>query len=328
VRPKTDLTEEDRGLIRTFLNQRIARAIGTDPVAARKATDELRAAFDGSDAFKRDFANAALEQIAANYKKAELLPATRLLTLATTFNLVESQNLFLEALQDERVGVRAAGALGLRALRPKLAAAGRDTFVKVLDALKDAAKREKSRDTLKAIYAALNYFELPTVPDAKANASAVLDLLEARARQYASGNVAALGADDAGLRLIQTAQKNLDDNERQRAIVVAATLTRYAIEQYTSPATSLSEVEDDYASRDLIETRNALERLILAGEDLLVALLKPDKSPAVAESMRKLDTEAMQSEWLKKWVPLLQKAVNQDFSLKEPTSGAASGEGA
>jgi hypothetical protein len=322
VRGKTDLTEEDRGLIRTFVSQRITKITGGEPADARQAADELRAAYDGTDPFKRDYGLACLEMISSAYKKAELAPATRLLTILNIFSMVEAQNVFLEALQDDRVGVRAAGAVGLRGLRPKLASAGRDVFVKVLDGLKEAGKREKSRDTLKTIYAAMNYFELPSSPDAKANLTALLDLLEARTRQYAAGTVAAAGADDVGLRMVQAAIKNMDEAERQRLTVVAATMMKYAIEQYTSPATKLSEVRDKTASREMIEARNAMERLILVSEDLLAnSLVKPDKSPAVAENMRKLNTIDMKNEWQKKWVPLLQRAVNQDFTLKEAPEG-------
>lgn len=316
IRAKTELTDEDRGLIRTFVNQRVAKVTGADAADARQAADDLRAAFEGSDAFKREYAAACLEGTAASYKNAALLAATRLLAVVGAFNVVEAQNVFLEALQDERVGVRAAGAAGLRNLRPKLAAAGRDVVVKVLDGLKEAGKREKSRDTLKTIYAAMNYFELPSAPDTKANVTALLDLLEARARQYAAGTVAAVGADDAGLRMAQAAVKGMDEAERQRLTVSAATMTKYALEQYTSPASNLSDLSDKDASTEALEARNAIERLIIVGEELLVTLVKPDKPPTVAEAMRKLSTDDMLSEW-KKWVPLLQKAVNQDFTLKE-----------
>jgi hypothetical protein len=316
IRAKTDLTDEDRGLIRAFVSQRVTKASDADPAVARQAADELRSGFEGSDAFKREYATAALEAITAAYKNAPLPAATRLLAVVNAFNLLEAQNLLLEALKDDRVGVRAAAAAGLRNLRPKIAAAGRDAFVKVLDGLKEAGKREKSRETLRTIYAALNYFELSSSPDTKADLGALLDLLDARARLYASGNVTALGADDTGLRVAQLV-KTLDDAERQRLIVDTATMMKYAIKQYTSPTSNLTDVAED-ASRELVETRNGIERLIEVGEKILTDLVKPEKAPAVAESMRKGKTDDMRSEW-QKWVPLLQKAVNQDFTLKEPT---------
>ncbi|HPM23418.1 MAG TPA: hypothetical protein PLP66_05900, partial [Phycisphaerae bacterium] len=153
-------------------------------------------------------------------------------------------------------------------------------------------------------------------PEPKANVAAVLDLLEARSRQYAAGTVTALGADDTGLRIAQALLRNMDDAERQRLTVVAATMMKYAIEEYASPATKLSEVRDKTSSRELIETRNALERLIVGGEELLAALLKPEKAPTVAEQLKKLKMANMKVEW-QNWVPLLQKAVNQDFALRE-----------
>ncbi len=323
IRTKTDLTDEDRGLIRAFVSQRVTKASDADAAAARQAADELRSGFDGSEAFKREYATAALEAITAAYKTAPLPAATRLLAVVNAFNLPEAQNLLLEALKDERVGVRAAGAAGLRNLRPKIAAAGRDVFVKVLDGLKEAGKREKSRDTLKTLYAAMNYFELSSAPDTKADLTALLDLLDARARLYAAGTVSALGADDTGLRIAQLV-KTLDDAERQRLVAAVATMTKYAIEQYTSPTSTLTDVAED-ASRELLETRNGIERLIEVGEKMLTELLKPEKAPAVAENMRKGIPDDMRSEW-QKWVPLLQKAVNQDFTLKEaPTEEPGAG---
>jgi hypothetical protein len=317
IRAKTDLTDDDRGQIRAFVSQRVTKAADTDAAAARQAADELRAGFDGSDAFKREYATAALEAITAAYKNAPLSAATRLLAIVDAFNIPESQNLLLEALKDDRVGVRAAAAAGLRNLRPKIVAAGHDVFVKVLDGLKEAGKREKSRDTLKTIYAAMNYFELPSSPDTKADLGALLDVLDARARLYASGNVPAVGADDTALRMAQLV-KTLDDTERQRLIIDTATMMKYAIEQYTSPNSTLTNVPED-ASGEVVESRNGIERLIEAGEKTLTDLVKPEKAPTVADNMRKGNTDDMRSEW-QKWVPLLQKAVNQDFTLKEPAA--------
>lgn len=317
---KTDLNDEDRAQIRTFVTERVAKIAGTDAGAARAATDELRTAFAGSDAFLRNYAAACLEAVGSAYKKADTVAATRLLAVIDAFNVIEAQALLLEALQDDRVGVRAAGAIGLRTLRPKLAAAGADTVQKVLGALREAGKKEKSRDTLKTIYAALNFAELPSAPEPKANVAAVLDLLDARSRQYAAGTVTALGADDTGLRIAQALLRNMDDAERQRLTVAVATMMKYAIEEYASPATKLSDVRDKTSSRELIETRNALERLIVGGEELLAALLKPEKAPTVAEQLKKLKMANMKVEW-QNWVPLLQKAVNQDFALRElPTA--------
>ena len=331
IRAKADITDEDRAAIRAFVAQRVGKIVAnSDATEARQATEELRSAFDGSDTFKREYAAIALDAIGSAYKRAELVPAARLLALVDTLDVPEAFPLLVEALQDDRVGVRAAAAIGLRTLRTKLAAGARDVLQRALDALKETGKREKSRDTLRAVYAAMNYAELATPPDPKADITALLDLLEARARQYAAGAVSALGADDTGLRIVQALVKSMDETERQRLTVVTAALMKYAIEQYSSPATRLA-AREKHASHEQIETRNALERLVLVGEELLVALLKPEKTPAVSDSMRKLNTVDMKNEWQTKWVPLLQKTVNQDFTLKElpeeETGGEAAGNG-
>jgi hypothetical protein len=319
IRAKTDLTDEDRAQIRAYVEQRVSQAGDADAAVARRAADELRAAFDGSDSFKRTYAAMCLEAVSAAYRRVGPLPATRLLAIVNAFGLVEAHPLFLEALQDERVGVRAAGAIGLQTLRAQLSAAGREVFLRALDGLKEAGKREKSRGVLKAIYAALNYFESP-VPDMRAGIAALLEVLESRARQYAGDTAAGIGADDAGLRIAQSAVRNMDDGERQRLTVVVAALTKGALERYLSPAMQWAELREDEAVGELVEIRNGLERLILAGEELLATLLKPERAPAVADNMRKLNTDGMESEW-KKWVPLLQQAVNQDFTLGEPGGG-------
>lgn len=328
IRAKADVTDEDRNAIRAFVAQRVGKIVAnSDATEARQATDELRSAFDGSDAFKREYAAIALDAIGSAYKRADLLPAARLLALVDTLNAPEAFTLLVDALQDDRVGVRAAAAIGLRTLRTKLAAGAREVLQRALDALKETGKREKSRDTLRAVYAAMNYAELPSPPEPKANITALLDLLEARGRQYSAGTVSALGADDTGLRIVQALVKSMDEPERQRLATVTATMMKYAIEQYSSPATRLA-AREKRASRDQIETRDALERLVLVGEELLVAVLKPEKAPAVGENMRRLNTVNMKNEWQTAWVPLLQKAVNQDFTLKELPEEEAEGEAA
>ena len=316
IKVKTDLTDEDRNQIRAYVAKRIDAVRGTDEVAAQQATAGLRAGFDGSDAFKRAYASICLDAIGTAARKLDLAPATRLLTVVNTFNTIDELPVLLDALQDDRVGVRAAAAIGLRSLREKVVQSGKDAFQRVLAGLKEAGKKEKSRDTLKAIYAAMNYAEVSGSPDPKANAAAVLELLDERARQYAAGDVRAMGADDAGLRVAQALAGAMDDADRKRLMGVVGTMMKSAIEQYTGGDRKLAAVRDKNASRESIEYRNSVERLILVGEELLAALLKPDKAPNVSESMRKLDTTGMKNQW-RDWVNLLQKSVGQDFTLNE-----------
>lgn len=323
LKTKADLNEEDRTQVRNYVNVRVGRIVNS-PLEARQATEDLRAALDGTEGFKKEFATICLEAIGSAYKKAELLPATRLLSLLNALNVTPTHTVLVEALQDDRAGVRAAAAIGLRGLREKIAAAGRDVYQRVLDALKDAGKREKSRETLRAIYAAMNYAELPSAPDTKGNIAALLELIEARAAAYTPTGAPALGADDAALRLLLRLLRSFDDTERRRLTIATATLLRHAITLYAVGENKLAHVQDKDAARDAIDARNGVERLIIVGEELLVALVKPEKAPNVVDALKKLDTTEMQNQW-KEWVSALQKAVSQDFSITETDAEASGG---
>lgn len=321
LRAKTDLNDEDRTQIRIFVMERITAIITNQPGAAQTATDELRTAFTGTENYQRAYATLAVEAVGTAFGRAELVPATRLLAVLNTFNVVEAHTVFLEALRDERVGVRAAGAVGLRALRSRIAQAGGDTFQAVLAGLQQAGARERSRDTLRSIYGALNYAGIPGVANPRAAANAVLALLEARAAQYGQAEIPALGADDAGLRAARESLANFEDETRNRLIVVTGTLVRYAVDRYTGGEPKLADVRDGAAAnRDQLEFRNAAERLVLIGEELLIELLKPNPAPQVSENMRRLNTANMKIEW-QKWSTALQTAVGRDFALSPGTGG-------
>ena len=326
VRSHTDLTDEDRNQIRAFIAERIAELVGSDAALARDAGQTLRAGYTGTDAFKQAYAAAYIAACRSAYSKADVAAAARLLAILNTLGVVEAQPVFVEALQDERVGIRAAGALGLKTLRAKLAQAGGDTFVSTLNALRDAAKKETARDALRAMYAALNYGELPAGPDLKPVTAALLDILEHRARLYAEPSpVPAFGADDVGLVAAEKLARAMSDDERRRLTAVAATMVRRAIEDYVAAddKVRIAEVRDTDRA-DLVEMRNGLERLVLFGERLLTTLLTPRKPPAVLEAMRKIDRAGMKVQW-REWVELLKVAVNQDFTLAESPEGRRPG---
>lgn len=319
LRGRTELNDEDRRQIRAFVDERIAAVLGEDGLAAREATEALRDAFTGTDAFKRAYAAVCVGAISVEFrtpefKQAKVVPATRLITVLNTLKVVESQAVLLEALTDQRVAVRAAAALGLHGLRAQLARAGGGAYTSVLGALKEAGKREKSRDTLRAIYTAMNYAELPDLPDAKANIAAVLELLEQRAQQCAARKVTALGADDAGLTTAATLVNAMNEDERKRLTTITATMVKYAIEEYFSGERDLSKVRDSGGSKQLIEDRNGVERLIVVGEKLLRELLSPAQPPVVLDGLRKLDKSAVILQW-QEWGKLLQTAVGQDFAV-------------
>lgn len=316
LRQRPDLNEEDRTQVRAFVTERLQRIIADD-AGARAAADDLRAAADGSEGFRRVYAAVCLELIAPAVSKAELVPATRLLTVVNALNTPDAVPLLLESLRDERVGVRAGAAVGLRLLRPRIVQAGRDAYQRVLDGLKEAGKRERSRDTLRSIFKALDFAELPAAPDARANAVAVLEILESRVPQYAADPVPAIGADDVGLRLAQTLVRAMNEEDRRRLTTAVAELVRHAIEQYLpgEGGRNLIAVRDRQGSSTLTELRDAMERLVFVGEELLAALLRPERAPSVSDSMRRLDTAGMQNQW-NQWLPLLQRAVGQDFALR------------
>jgi hypothetical protein len=324
LKTRAELSEDDRNQVRAYITARISRLIGPDSMAARTATDELRAGFDGTatEGFKKAYAAIGLELLGPGIKKAELVPATRMLAVINNFGALDAVPVLLEALQDERVGVRAGGAVGLRALRPRIGA-NPELYGRVVGALNAAGKKEKARDTLKSIYAALDYAELPAPPDAKVVAPALLDLLEARAAAYNTTPVPAFGADDAGLRLAKLLVGSYEEADRKRLATAAATMMRYALEQYLGGESKLSAVRDRDGSRELIELRNGAERLVKTGEDVLVAALKPAKPPTVADALQNVkDKPAIRLQW-QAWVALLQPAVSQDFSLRAGTDEAA-----
>jgi hypothetical protein len=317
VRGQNAISEENLGTIRSFLTENVGAIVGDDPLAAQDAFARLRAAYTGSDAFKKAYATACTEAVRAAYGRADLVPASRLITLVGTLDAVDTLPLLLEAIQDERVGVRAAAAIGLDRLRPLLAGSGDDAQTRAIDALSTVGKQERSRVTLRAVYAAMSYGGGQNAAGVKRAAVALLEVLEERARQYDSGELHAAGADDVGLRVAARLATSLDADERKRLTVATAKMIKYAIERYTSGRKKLADVRDENANRQLLQLRNGMERLIETGESLLGTLLSPPGDrPEVIDAMRNLDVIGMKNEW-KKWGDLLQNSVGQNFALVE-----------
>jgi hypothetical protein len=326
LREQAELTEQDRNTVREFVSTRVRQIVGDDALARADATRQLRAGFAGGEAFKRAYGEAAIEIIGSAFRKADLLPATRLLATLSVFELPASRGVFLDALKDERVAVRAAGAIGLRRLRAALATAGGEAFTGTIAALREAASAERSSDTLRTIYAAMDYAQIPGTPDQKVPALAVLAVLDQRGRLYREGEVPALGADDAGLMVAARYLEGYDADQRRQLTVAAASMVKRAIEAYKRQ--KLYEVENRGSNREIIEYRDAMERLVLIGEtQLLSKLLSPPKpEPSVYDKMRRVDMPGMTLEWKDRWVELLRNAVNQDFSIEAlPESEASAG---
>lgn len=321
--------EQEQQQIRTFVSQQIGAIVGQDTAAATRATSSLRKAYDGTDAFKRALAEEAVSAIGSAYKKATLRSATQLLTALNTMRTPEAAPVCVDALSDDRVGVRSAGAIGLRMLRSELAAAGPDTIKQTLDSLVAAGKKEKSPEALSLIYAAMNYADLPNQPGADANTSALLDLLSARAKLYsAESEVRAGGAEDQGLRIALELIDKMDDAQKTQLTRVVATMMRHAIQRYATGPMKLADIRGSQTSRQATALRNGMERLIIVGEQILEKLLQPGEPPRMAEHMRQLELAEMKTAW-SAWVRLLQPKLNEDFSIvdipeeENPTEEAA-----
>jgi hypothetical protein len=318
LRGRSELSDADRAEIRSFISGRVQDIVAGDPLQARQSTIELRDAAAGegvSSAFRQAYAVACVEVIGSAFKKADLTPAVRLVTVLNTLRTPAAVPVQLEALRDDRVAVRAAGAIGLRLLRTALAQAGEEALGGAINGLKAAALKEKSRDTLRALYGALDMSDVPNVPNPRAAATALLDVLEARAALYTGDDVAALGADDYGLRVIGKALERLNDQQREQLAGATARMVRYAVERY-SGATKLAAVADD-AARQQVERRNAVERLIVVGEALLTRLLPGDDARPVTQNMENLETASMRVEWNQRWAPRLQTALGSDFAIAD-----------
>jgi hypothetical protein len=316
---KNTLSDDERNALGQWMTERITAIGSEEPVPAAEALALLRGEFKGTDAFKEAYAAALIQSVQPAYKNAKLVPAARLITALNITNDPDARGVLLEALKDQRVGVRMAAVVGLRNLRVKLTLEGSPVFTETLNALRDAGKRETSRVTLKAIYQAMNYpAVVPSLPDAKANVAAVLDLLEARAQQYAAREAPAEGAEATGLKLGGMLRPSMDDAERKRLTIAAAKMLKYAVTRYTGGDRPLFKVQKD-ASPQVKELRNQIELLIGEAEKLLLELVAPKEppAPAIADAMKKAADPIDMKIAMNKWGDILKEAVNLDFYMDE-----------
>lgn len=109
IRAKTDISDADRTEMRSFITTNVGTVNDNDPVTANDAVAALRSAYAGSDAFKSEFGTIYADVVANAYRRADTVPAVRLLSILGTFRFPGAQRVLFEALQDERVGVRARG---------------------------------------------------------------------------------------------------------------------------------------------------------------------------------------------------------------------------
>jgi hypothetical protein len=331
LQAKSVLTDEDQAALRGWVTQRvqvIAAAEAGNSGLSATAVSELRAAYTGAEGFKQAFGAACVRAIGSAYKTAGRDSGARLIAILNTFDQVSAYQVLIEALSDKRVPVRSAAAIGLANLRQKLAGAGGSVLSESLAALREAGKRETSSLALQHIYRALDYTTLSSPPDPKANAVALLALLEARGRQYGTGSVKAEGADRAGLDLAGKLAGQLSDEERRRLVVATAAMLRYGVSRYTS---ELYEVDDKTSSPLQAARRNQIELFITSAERLLVSLVNPPADrPVVTKEMeeRAVDEKATYMKiQMNRWGDLLQQTYQIDVHMDVTEEPGADDEG-
>lgn len=319
---KTSLTDEDRIVLRTFITEHVNDIVNGVPDASQKVA-ELRLPSDpgrATPAAREAYASICIETIAGAYKAARLERAAQLVALLGSLGETPAYRVFIEAIGDARPAVRTAGAAGLRGLRAKLAQAGGAFYTESIEALRAAGKKETSTVGLRTIYQALNYPEvLPSVPDAKLLTSAVLDILETRSEQYASGSVKGAGADHLGLALAASLKASLTDADRERLILIAGRMMLYGVQRYV---TELVDVLDKSGNMALIEARNQTEYLIDECERMLLDILKPANPPNLTRAMREAEKEKGDRKFgmrraMNAWGEILRAKTGQKFELDE-----------
>jgi hypothetical protein len=270
---KGALTDEDMTALRNWVGQRVQMVSTGSRTDSGLAAKDLRESYKGTPAYQQAYVTVCAEVIGAAYKQAKRDAAARLIAVLNTLNALPTYTVLIEALGDQRVPVRAAAAIGLRNLQPKLAGTGGNAFTETTAALREAGKREESHEVLQLIYRALDYGG--SSPDPKASAAALLELLEARGAQYGARNVKAEGADSVGLESARRLAGQLDEGERRRLAITAAKMLHYGVARYTG---ELYKIDDKTSSPVQVALRDRIELLIRAAEELLSELTQPPQT--------------------------------------------------
>lgn len=311
VQEKPALTDDDRQIIRRVIDRRVADIVAGTP---GPALSQLREDAKGSNAYREAYAAALIDGVGQTYKTAKLVPGTQLIALLGSLNEAVTQRVLIEALSDKRPAVRTAAAIGLRNLHAKLAQLGGAYFTDTLSALKEAGKAESSTVALKAIYQALNFAEGgATSPDVKANAAALLEVLEDRAtRQYAAGAVRAEGADTVGIQALSTLKAGLTDAERDRGTIAVGKIISRAVTIYANELAGSKGALTGAAT----ERRNGYEQLIEECERVLIDQLKPKTVPTLTKTMQSSEGSNKSTDMknqMKEWAKILEEKFNQKF---------------
>jgi hypothetical protein len=312
IRGKATLDDADRAALRSWAEERIKQITSGDAGAAL-AVQQLRAEHgvaNASPAYRDAVTAVYIELIRPQVHSASLTAAGQLVALLGSLNEATTYPVLIEALKDERIGVRTAAAAALRGLRVKLALPGGNYFAETMVALKDAAQKETSSVALQIMYQAMNYPEVvPSPPDPKLVLTSLLDVLEARAARYEAGDVRAEAADTPGLKALSGLVRNMSDADRNRCLVAVGPIFRRMVVRYKSELHKLSD-----KAGPLAQLRNDAEQLIEQCEALLTQLLSVSKSPEVGPKMRKGEIDYMTIEF-NKWAELIKKQANKDFSI-------------
>lgn len=308
VRAKTALTDDDRAVVKTWVAERVDAVVGG---SGGEAFGQLRAALTGgSPAFRDALVATEIELIRPVIGPAPLAPAAQLVTLLASLDDLRTADVLIESLRDPRAAVRTAAAVGLTTLRKKIATEGGALFGRVVEALREAGKKETAGETLKAIYRALNYAEVGSVPDPALQVSAVLDLLGARSEQYGRGEVKGESADLAALKLAAGLRPRFNDEQRNRYVLALARILRYTVLRFSS---ELHKVQDRIAAPVAIADRNNAELVISEVESQLVEILKPPTAPSIRDAMKGKDRAFNVKMELNRWADLLEPVTGQKF---------------
>jgi hypothetical protein len=310
------LADEDTAALRAWVEEQVQAATGSDPVLGAAAVKALRESYKGTPAFQQAYVTACTQVIGTAYTRAKRDAAARLIAVLGTLDALPTSSVLLEALGDQRVPVRAAAAIGLRILQDKLAGAGGNAFTESLAALRDAGKREESPVVLQLIYRAMDY--TGSSPDPKANANALLELLEVRGSQYGGREVKAEAADSVGLKLALRLSGQFDEDGRRRLAVATARMLHYAVQRY---AGELYKIDDKESSPVQIALRNRIELFIQLSEELLSKLTEPpageDFVPVTVEMQDRVQEE--KATYMKiamnGWATILRERFQLDLSV-------------
>jgi hypothetical protein len=298
LRDKDPLGDEDRAALRAWIGERIAAVVGEDAAGAQRGVAQLRQAAHGGRDFLDAYVAVAVDSLGSAYKKAEPVPATRLLIVLGELNDARTLDTLLKALKDERTAIRAAAAVGLRKLQPKL---GTDPegLRRMLAALRKAGEKERSARTLDLIYRAMNLADLPALSDRRAGSAAIAGLLDERLKHISGGRMPAEGGDLAAMQALDPQHGNMDEDTRRQYINELGRLLHYCVCRYVRDE-PLSRVRDRNSSPELVELRNNVEVTIREAESQLKTLVGAPEGVNLTHDMEKAKTTEMAID-MNKW---------------------------